>query len=196
MRSDDRQEPSLVLVDDLEKVNDPELGDAPREAGQIGEHHRPVLTEEVPDALVDALGGGALLRELLDESPQPDLASLQVMVGAVGHLPAPPHRSRLAKEGSCDLVVGNPPYRGLSQTESFGYVATTYPRDKADLYAAFLERALDLTKSGGASALLTVADPGQPRRSSTGMASFTTRSSRPTRNQLVVEIYESEIARP
>ena len=152
MRSDDRQEPSLVLVDDLEKVDDPELGDAPREAGQIGEHHRPVLTEEVPDAL----GGGALLRALLDESPQPDLAPLQVLVGAVGHSPAPPHCSRMAKEGSYEFVAGNPPYQGLSKTESFGYVATTYPRDKADLYAAFLERALDLAKPGGASALLTM----------------------------------------
>ncbi len=39
---------------------------------------------------------------------------------------------------------GNPPYQGLSKTESFGYVQTTYPNGKADLYAAFLERGLQL----------------------------------------------------
>lgn len=63
---------------------------------------------------------------------------------------------RMAKEGTYDVVVGNPPYQGLSKTASFGYVATTYPRGKADLYAAFLERGLELVRPGGASALLTM----------------------------------------
>lgn len=63
---------------------------------------------------------------------------------------------RMAKEGTYDVVVGNPPYQGLSKTEKFGYVATTYPRGKADLYAAFLERGLELVRVGGISALLTM----------------------------------------
>jgi hypothetical protein len=53
-------------------------------------------------------------------------------------------------------VVGNPPYQGLSKTEQFGYVATTYPRGKADLYAAFLERGLQLVRPGGVSAMVTM----------------------------------------
>jgi len=63
---------------------------------------------------------------------------------------------RIAKEGSYDLVVGNPPYQGISKTNLFGYVATTYPRGKADLYAAFLERGLEFAMPGGLSALLTM----------------------------------------
>ncbi|WP_438036461.1 BREX-6 system adenine-specific DNA-methyltransferase PglX [Sorangium sp. So ce204] len=63
---------------------------------------------------------------------------------------------RMAKEGTYDIVVGNPPYQGLSKTNSFGYIAATYPKSKADLYAAFLERGLELTRPGGASALLTM----------------------------------------
>lgn len=63
---------------------------------------------------------------------------------------------RIAKEGTYDVVVGNPPYQGITKTNAFGYVASTYPRGKADLYAAFLERSLQLTRPGGASALLTM----------------------------------------
>ncbi|HEY4014316.1 MAG TPA: BREX-6 system adenine-specific DNA-methyltransferase PglX [Polyangiaceae bacterium] len=63
---------------------------------------------------------------------------------------------RMAKEGTYDLVIGNPPYQALSKTHSFDYVVTTYPRGKADLYAAFLERGLDFASRGGASALLTM----------------------------------------
>lgn len=37
-----------------------------------------------------------------------------------------------------------------------GYLGRVYPRGKADLYAAFLERALDLAKPGGVSALVTM----------------------------------------
>jgi hypothetical protein len=63
---------------------------------------------------------------------------------------------RMARAGTYDLVVGNPPYQGLSKTEAFGYVATTYPNGKADLYAAFLQRGLELVRPGGISALLTM----------------------------------------
>jgi hypothetical protein len=63
---------------------------------------------------------------------------------------------RLAKEGAYDIVMGNPPYQGLSKTEAFGYVVKTYARGKADLYAAFLERALQLLRAGGISAMVTM----------------------------------------
>ncbi|MCC6649981.1 MAG: BREX-6 system adenine-specific DNA-methyltransferase PglX [Candidatus Eisenbacteria bacterium] len=62
---------------------------------------------------------------------------------------------RLAKEGSYDIVVGNPPYQGLSKTTRFEYVVKHYPRGKADLYAAFLERGVELVREAGVSALLT-----------------------------------------
>jgi hypothetical protein len=63
---------------------------------------------------------------------------------------------RMATAGTYDLVVGNPPYQGITKTNAFGYVAATYPKGKADLYAAFLERGLELTRPGGFSALLTM----------------------------------------
>jgi hypothetical protein len=63
---------------------------------------------------------------------------------------------RLVREGSYDVVVGNPPYQGLSKTSLSDYVAKHYPRGKADLYAAFLERGLELARDGGLSALLTM----------------------------------------
>src|ERR1017187_9057588 len=62
---------------------------------------------------------------------------------------------RIVREGSYDVVVGNPPYQGLAKTERFGYVAQKYPCGKSDLYAAFLERGLELVREDGISALLT-----------------------------------------
>lgn len=63
---------------------------------------------------------------------------------------------RMARECAYDVVVGNPPYQGISKTAAFDYVARTYPRGKADLYAAFLERSLQLTRPNGLSALVTM----------------------------------------
>jgi hypothetical protein len=62
----------------------------------------------------------------------------------------------LVREGSYHLVVGNPPYQGTSKMADAKYVAKHYPRGKADLYAAFIERALQLCVPGGTSALLTM----------------------------------------
>jgi hypothetical protein len=62
----------------------------------------------------------------------------------------------LVKEGRYDVVVGNPPYQAISKTSQFEYVVKSYPRGKADLYAAFLERGLELVREGGASALVTM----------------------------------------
>ena len=63
---------------------------------------------------------------------------------------------RLVKEGACDLVVANPPYQGTSKMGDSRYIEKQYPLGKADLYAAFLLRGLELVRSGGVSAMLTM----------------------------------------
>ena len=63
---------------------------------------------------------------------------------------------RIVREGTYDVVVGNPPYQGLSKTALFEYVAKKYPRGKADLYAAFLERGVELCRMAGCSAMVTM----------------------------------------
>jgi hypothetical protein len=63
---------------------------------------------------------------------------------------------RLIREGQYDLVVGNPPYQGTAKMADAAYVQKTYPKGKADLYAAFLERGLQLVRPGGMSAMLTM----------------------------------------
>jgi hypothetical protein len=63
---------------------------------------------------------------------------------------------RIVREDTYDLVVGNPPYQGTSKMADAGYFGKHYPEGKADLYAAFLVRALQLARPGGLSALLTM----------------------------------------
>ena len=63
---------------------------------------------------------------------------------------------RLLKEASYHLVIANPPYQGTGKMESTSYVELHYPLGKADLYAAFLLRGLELVKPGGVSAMLTM----------------------------------------
>ena len=63
---------------------------------------------------------------------------------------------RLVREGTYDLVVANPPYQGTSKMAETTYVTQTYPLGKADLYAAFLLRGLELVRDGGVSAMLTM----------------------------------------
>jgi len=63
---------------------------------------------------------------------------------------------RMLREGQYHLVVGNPPYQGTSKMADAEYVKRHYPLGKADLYAAFLIRGLQLTREGGTSALLTM----------------------------------------
>lgn len=63
---------------------------------------------------------------------------------------------RLVKEGAYDLVVANPPYQGTSKMADVKYVATHYKLAKADLFAAFLLRGLQLVREHGVSAMLTM----------------------------------------
>lgn len=63
---------------------------------------------------------------------------------------------RLLREGTYHLVVGNPPYQGTNRMVDPRYIKKQYSRGKADLYAVFLERGLQLTCGGGCSGLLTM----------------------------------------
>jgi hypothetical protein len=63
---------------------------------------------------------------------------------------------RIAREREYHAVVGNPPYQGTTRLADAEYVTATYPRGKADLYAAFLERSIALAREGGIVALLTM----------------------------------------
>jgi hypothetical protein len=62
----------------------------------------------------------------------------------------------MAREGGYHVVVGNPPYQDLSKTRQSGYGTETYRRGKTNLYAAFLERGLQLVREGGVSAMVTM----------------------------------------
>lgn len=64
--------------------------------------------------------------------------------------------ARMLREGTYDLVVANPPYQGTSKMTDVRYVEAHYPLGKADLYAAFLLRGLELVRDGGVSAMLTM----------------------------------------
>src|SRR5690606_33011606 len=63
---------------------------------------------------------------------------------------------QIAREGTYDLVVGNPPYQGARKLADTRYIDAHYADGSADLYAAFLLRGLELAREGGMSALLTM----------------------------------------
>jgi hypothetical protein len=63
---------------------------------------------------------------------------------------------RMLREGTYDLVVGNPPYQAVTKMVDATYVQKTYVEGRADLFAAFIQRGLQLIREGGASALLTM----------------------------------------
>jgi hypothetical protein len=63
---------------------------------------------------------------------------------------------RLVREGSYDLVVGNPPYQGTPKLEDAGYIVSHYPKAKADLCSAFIERGLQLVLNARPCALLSM----------------------------------------
>lgn len=63
---------------------------------------------------------------------------------------------RMARERTYDLVIANPPYQGTSNMADAHYVEANFPLGKADLFAAFLLRGLELVRLGGVSAMLTM----------------------------------------
>ena len=114
-------------------------GHAPQQVRLPGDEARRSLLEQIETFLDRHTGGDDLGLRLRGE---------QLAAGV--------RFARMVREGSYDLVVGNPPYQGTSKMVEPGYVKKHYPRGKADLYAAFVERALQLARSGGVSALLTM----------------------------------------
>lgn len=64
--------------------------------------------------------------------------------------------ARMIREDTYDLVIANPPYQGTSRIADASYVRQHYPLGRADLYAAFLLRGLELVREGGTSAMLTM----------------------------------------
>ena len=63
---------------------------------------------------------------------------------------------RLLAPDQYDVVVGNPPYQGAQKLADDAYLRRHYDAGKADLYAAFLMRGVELARPGGLSALLTM----------------------------------------
>ena len=63
---------------------------------------------------------------------------------------------RMIAEGTYDIVVANPPYCGTSKIAASKYLTKHYKRSKADLFAAFLERGLELVRADGFSAMVTM----------------------------------------
>jgi hypothetical protein len=63
---------------------------------------------------------------------------------------------RIVREGAYDLVVANPPYQGTAKLSRANEIAALYPSARADLYAAFVIRGLELTRLLGVSAMLTL----------------------------------------
>ncbi|MFM7204845.1 MAG: Eco57I restriction-modification methylase domain-containing protein, partial [Myxococcota bacterium] len=53
-------------------------------------------------------------------------------------------------------MVANPPYQGTSKLVESQYIERHYALGKADLFAAFLLRGLELVREGGISAMLTM----------------------------------------
>ncbi len=56
---------------------------------------------------------------------------------------------RMVKEQTYDLVVANPPYQGTNKLLATEYIDQNYPAGKADLFAAFILRGLQLVRHGG-----------------------------------------------
>ncbi len=56
---------------------------------------------------------------------------------------------RLLREGSYHLVIANPPYQGTSRLANSEAIKVSYPLGRADIYAAFTLRGLELARKGG-----------------------------------------------
>jgi hypothetical protein len=63
---------------------------------------------------------------------------------------------RMLKEGSYDLITGNPPYAGSGSMQDVKYLEKHYKDGKADVCVAFMIRGFDLLKPGGMQLFLTL----------------------------------------
>ena len=132
----------------------------------IAAYEKPMQTSLIEDNLSNAplllgsrkgLGMRALLLEQLETFLASRTRSDDLGLRLKGEqLAAGVRFIRMVREGAYDLVVGNPPYQGASKMVDADYLKKRYPEAKADLYAAFLDRGLQLVRPGGLSALLTM----------------------------------------
>ena len=107
--------------------------------------------EETSDAMREAIL--SRIQDFLDKHAASDDLGLRLR----GEMLATGVRFlELMKEDHYDVVVGNPPYQGTSKMKEKNYFKKHYPRGKADLFACFLKRGLELAKQGGVSAMVTM----------------------------------------
>ncbi|WP_411281780.1 BREX-6 system adenine-specific DNA-methyltransferase PglX, partial [Gemmatimonas sp.] len=64
----------------------------------------------------------------------------------------------LAKDGRYDVVVGNPPYHSTSKLAESKTFSTICEEGRADLFASFFVRCLELARVGGACGLVTLSN--------------------------------------
>jgi len=141
-----------AAVDDAVRRHEAVLGRREPRQGNLwegfGEEER--VPVEVEQAKASVLG---LLEGFLERHTSGDDLGLRLRGE---QLAARVRFVRMAREGVYDIVVGNPPYQGTSKMRDAAYVQSHYPLGKADIYAAFLERGLQLVRHGGVSAMLTM----------------------------------------
>jgi hypothetical protein len=65
---------------------------------------------------------------------------------------------RLVREGSYDVVVGNPPYHGVGKLQDSDYYVKHYKEGRPDLFAGFYLRGLELACDGGMCAQITLSN--------------------------------------
>jgi hypothetical protein len=65
---------------------------------------------------------------------------------------------RMAKEGTYDVVVGNPPYQGVGKLSESQYYVANYPAGRPDLFAGFYLRGLELARVGGICSFITLSN--------------------------------------
>ena len=65
---------------------------------------------------------------------------------------------RVARENQYDVVVGNPPYHGVGKLRDASYYAAQYPQGRADLFAGFYLRGLELLRSTGLCGMITLSN--------------------------------------
>lgn len=126
-------------------------GDKPVQGGLFGDTKPQQLRIDAESARASVLDS---LEKFLDQHTKNDELGLRLH----GEQLATGVRFvRLLAEDAYDIVVGNPPYLDLAKrTEGLAEVERAYPAGKANLYACFLVRALQLAKRPGLVGLVTM----------------------------------------
>ena len=65
---------------------------------------------------------------------------------------------RFVREGTYDLVVGNPPYQGVGKVHGLKPYLKLYPAGRTDLYAGFFLRAPELLRHAGLTAMISLSN--------------------------------------